>query len=45
MAKKIMVCDECKKMFRVDYDQEKGIKCPACEGEKISSLYGREQSQ
>ncbi len=41
MTDRLMVCDECGKIFRVDYAEvgEKEIKCPACEGTNVDSIY------
>jgi DNA-directed RNA polymerase subunit RPC12/RpoP len=43
MAEKLMVCDDCGKMFKTEYDTTEGkeIKCPACEGTNVLSIYKR----
>jgi len=41
MAEKVMVCDDCGKMFKVEYDTSEGkeITCPGCEGTNVLSIY------
>jgi DNA-directed RNA polymerase subunit RPC12/RpoP len=39
MAEKVMVCDECGKMFRISYDIEEELRCPSCDGKNIISIY------
>ncbi|MDI6654280.1 MAG: hypothetical protein ABH874_02300 [Methanobacteriota archaeon] len=39
MVEKIMVCEECGKMFRIKYDLLSEAKCPSCDGNKIMSIY------
>jgi|GEM_PF-1812129 DNA-directed RNA polymerase subunit RPC12/RpoP len=41
MAEKIMVCDDCGKMFRISYEAAEGeeIKCPSCDSSNIVSIY------
>lgn len=41
MAEKVMVCDDCGKMFRISYDLSEGreLTCPSCEGSNVISIY------
>ncbi len=41
MAEKLMVCDDCSKLFKTEYDMTEGkeITCPACEGTNVLSIY------
>ena len=41
MAEKLMVCDDCGKLFKIDYDTTEGkeIKCISCEGTNVLSIY------
>lgn len=39
MVEKIMVCEECSKMFRIKYDPSLEVKCPSCDSNKIVSIY------
>ncbi len=44
MAEKIVVCDECGKLFRVNYDAlgDKELKCPSCNSSNVMSIYRHE---
>ena len=41
MAEKVMLCEDCGKMFRVEYDLTKidELICPSCDGINIVSIY------
>ncbi len=41
MAEKVMLCEDCGKMFRVEYDLTKidELICPSCDGINIASIY------
>lgn len=41
MAEKLMVCDDCDKLFKTEYDTTEGkeITCPSCEGTNVLSIY------
>jgi DNA-directed RNA polymerase subunit RPC12/RpoP len=41
MAEKLLVCDDCGKLFKIEYDVTEGkeIKCPSCEGTNVLSIY------
>lgn len=41
MVEKVMVCEDCGKMFRISYDLSEGkeLKCPSCEGGNVTSVY------
>lgn len=41
MVEKVMVCNDCDKMFKVEcYTSEgKEITCPGCEGTNVISIY------
>lgn len=44
MTDKIMVCEECGKLFRTHYDLtvETRIKCPSCDSKRVQSIYRQE---
>ncbi len=44
MADKIMVCEDCGKVFRVPYDltTTPEIKCPSCGNAHVQSIYRQE---
>lgn len=41
MAEKLMVCGDCNKMFKIEYDVTEGkeIMCPGCGGADVLSIY------
>jgi len=44
MADKIMVCEECDKVFKIRYDltEEDEIRCPSCDSIHVQSIYRQE---
>lgn len=44
MVEKIMVCDDCGKMFRVEYDltEDEELECPSCDSSNTNSVYRQE---
>lgn len=41
MVDKLMVCDDCEKMFKLKYDTTEGkeITCASCGGTNVISIY------
>lgn len=40
MAVKLMACNACKKLFRVNIaEQDEGITCPKCQSEDVHGAY------
>ncbi len=41
MAEKVMICDDCGKVFKIEYDTSEGkdITCVSCEGTNVVSIY------
>lgn len=47
MTDKIMVCEECSKVFRTRYDltEESDIKCPSCDSIHVQGIYRQENTR
>ncbi|MEE8167267.1 MAG: hypothetical protein V3T58_00140 [Candidatus Hydrothermarchaeales archaeon] len=47
MVEKVMVCEECGKMFRISYDltEDKELKCPSCDSINTTSVYRQENKK